>query len=350
MKVLMRSHLTDTNPYLMLLVNALSSVGITVVPALTGHLFLIRSYLKHGRPDIFHLQWHHGYFSGNTLPVAIFRTTLFLLQLLGFKLIGVRLVWTVHNVINHEKHLAHWELLACRLLARLVDAIIVHCGSAVSIVARAYKISQTVIHVVPHGHYSDAYPLPMAKYKARTALGLPHSKRIFLYFGQIRDYKGVESLLEAFVRLESDNVCLIIAGQPKTARLRNVVEEAAKQDSRIQLHLDFLDDELLVRYLSAADLAVLPYKEVLTSGAVILASSVGCPLLIPSIGCLCDYDPAAAIFYDPEVEQSLVRALKEGLSAPVETMGVAAHKHVQSATWPLAAAKTVETYYAICGT
>lgn len=348
MKVLMRSHLNDTNPYMRLLVNSLEAAGVTICPARSGRFFLYRSLRQYGRPDVFHLQWHHAYFEGKHLPQAAMRTAFFLLQLIMLKIMGVRLVWTVHNVVNHERHRVEWELFACRLMARLVNAIVVHCEAAVPIVAGKYKVSARSFHVVPHGHYIDVYAPPDDKRSSRTHLGLPLDDVLLLYFGQIRPYKGLEALTQAFGALDSDNVRLVVAGEPKSEDLRQMLEEASKHDVRILLHLDYIDDEQLSHFLSAADLIVLPYQEVLTSGAAILAASFERPVLVPSMGCLCELDATAAIYFDPNSELSLQSALKNALSAPLDVMGKAAREYVERASWSLVAARTLETYHAVC--
>ena len=79
---------------------------------------------------------------------------------------------------------------------------------------------------------------------------------------------------------------LIVAGEPRAAALRAEIERAAAGDPRIELRLAFVPDEALQVYLRAADLVVLPYEEILNSGAALLALSFDCPILVPDKGSL----------------------------------------------------------------
>ena len=157
------------NPYLRLLARALEAVGVRVhLDEMHRFAMLWAAVLKHGKPDLIHLQWQHAFFTARSLSLAMVRTVEFFLQWLTLRLLGVRFVWTVHNLVSHERQQAAWELRACRLLARAVDRMVVHCDVAAPIVASAYRVYAEHVSVVPHGHYGDWYPAPIAKEEARS--------------------------------------------------------------------------------------------------------------------------------------------------------------------------------------
>ncbi len=83
-------------------------------------------------------------------------------------------------------------------------------------------------------------------------------------------------------------------------------------DVRINLVPEFIADEAIQVYLNAADIFVLPYKDITTSGAAFLALSFGRPIIAPSIASFPEVvTPQSGILYDPQKTNSLVSALQE---------------------------------------
>jgi glycosyltransferase involved in cell wall biosynthesis len=99
--------------------------------------------------------------------------------------------------------------------------------------------------------------------------------------GYVRAYKNVPRLIQAFRALQGQDLVLLIAGESKSPELSAQIGEAAASDPRIRMDLRFLDEARVHRYVSAADLVALPYREVLNSGSAILALSLDRPVLAP---------------------------------------------------------------------
>lgn len=102
-----------------------------------------------------------------------------------------------------------------------------------------------------------------------------------LNFGIIRDYKGVDTLLDVVRRIDDDGLTLRVVGRPATDRWRQVVVDAAAADPRVQPVLDFVPDAELVAHVGEAQLVVLPYRELHNSGAVLVPLSLDRPVLVP---------------------------------------------------------------------
>lgn len=346
MKVVFTSNNQD-NPYMALLTGSLTTQGLEVGATQPGKFFLWQHVLKQGRPDIFHLQWHHDFFMAAHPLHTILRTVQFFVQLIVLRIFGVRFVWTVHNIINHEKRFAVWERLASRLLVRLVNGVIVHCSAAKPLVSTAFGISSDRLYVVPHGHYADWYPPAVSQQSARLILKIPPEARVLLFFGQIRAYKGIDRLLDLFSTFPGQDIRLVVAGKPVTTHLAESLAGQTDRDPRVITDFTFIPDERLITYLSACDLVVLPYRDSLTSGAAILAASYCRPVLAPKLGCMGEMPPQAAIVYDPDHEDGLSIALTQALSSPLPEMGRAAKAYINQFPWSLVAHRTIEVYRSI---
>jgi len=282
------------------------------------------------------------------LPGSTWRTALFFGQVLALKSLGVRLVWTVHNLVNHERRHEALEIGACRLLARLVDAVIVHCDAAARRVSEAYRISGDSIHVVPHGRYGGWYGSPPGRSEARDALAIaPDCGTVFLHFGQIRPYKGIDRLLTAFRSLPADDALLLVVGEARYPWLAEELERLAAADERVRLELDFVSDQRLLLYLAACDAVVLPYTSSLTSGSAVLAAGYGRPIIAPDLGCLSEFPEGSALLYRADDPRGLASAMASARSAPLDEMGLRARNHVDRHTWDAVGQTTAEIYHRV---
>jgi glycosyltransferase involved in cell wall biosynthesis len=120
---------------------------------------------------------------------------------------------------------------------------------------------------------------PFAASKARHELGLGRGK-IALMFGVIEPYKGLEEVIDWWRRTRPD-VQLAIVGRPHTTHYGAEVLSRVDHDKNIITDFDWLSDERLRLWLSAADVTLFNYRQIFTSGAASLARSFGVPILLP---------------------------------------------------------------------
>jgi glycosyltransferase involved in cell wall biosynthesis len=288
------------NPYCDLLYRSLTARGVTVEASAE---LSARWLLRHVRDvKVLHLHWPEFYYRSDGRPTAR-SVTAFVAALLLARLLRYRVVWTVHNALPHEHHtvdrVLRWLLVRS---ARLV----VHAEAAQAALPQRRRPAA----VVPHGHYIGCYPDALSAADARRTLGLAAADRVFVCFGQLRAYKGIGELVEAFAGVPGPGVHLVIAGRPATDADAEIVRTGARRDSRVQTHLGFVPDSDVQRFLKAADFAVLPYRDVLTSGGAMLALSFARPLVVPRRGCLVELEhEGCAIGYDPDAPDGLRAAL-----------------------------------------
>lgn len=269
------------NPHQWLLYRQLQSLGVEIDEFRLAHLWA-------GQHDIVHIHWAEQYaISKRNLRAALFNAASFLTAVDVGRRRGTRVVWTVHNILPHEQfhpRLQRWVLGA---FARRVDATIHMSEAARTAAIAAYPILRRALAVViPHGHYRDVYPHEASAAEARARLAVSPSARVLLYLGQIRRYKNVPELVRAFGELADQEAVLLVAGDPRPIELGAVIQTLAANDARVRPSLRWIDDDQVQYYLRAANLVVLPYREVLNSGTAHLALSFDRPVLVPDQGSL----------------------------------------------------------------
>lgn len=349
MKVVFIPDYRKGNPYQRLLANSLSKEGVEVIFISTFSLLGLFKKLKNNwKPDALHIHWPHKYIMSNNLIFSIIKSILFLIGLLILKFYRVKLIWTVHNLISHESEFKNVELFFTNLLAKLCDKVIVHSESASNEVNKFYKIKKSKIKIIFHGNYIGQYENSISKEKARKILGIDLKNFIFLSFGQIRKYKGLPNLVESFIQLSSIHKFLLIVGKPSSLKIKKYLEKRCARNVNIRFIPEFIKDKKIQIYMNSADVIALPYKSILTSGAIILAMSFKRPIIAPRIGCIKDtLDNEGSFLYDPNKKNGLLEAMEKALNLDkkvVDEMGKHNYRLIKKIKWSDIAKKTYNVY------
>lgn len=350
MRVLSMPDYSRDNPYQRLLAAGLAGEGVRSVGGRPGRrqpFPVLVAWLRAGRPRVLHLHWTHEYLKGAAGPTRLNRWR-FLGQLRLLRRLGVRIVWTMHNLGGHDGLRHASEMAVHRELVSLADAVICHCTAARDAAIAAYGLDAAdaaKLHVVPHGSYLGAYPDAVSRAEARARLGLPESGPVLLFLGAVRGYKGTDDLVDAFRGVVDPAARLLIAGKPRGEGISARLAAAAAADRRIVLALRYIADDELQVWLGAADVVVLPFRDILTSGSAILGLSFGRPIVAPALGCLPETVPASAgVLYDPDAAGALGEALGTALQGDLAAMGSAARERAEELAWDPIAAATAALY------
>jgi beta-1,4-mannosyltransferase len=340
------------NPYQDQLAAGLAEHGVRVRMA-RGYLqlFPLLQAAAFGgpRPDVLHLHWTHPYlYWSRNRGFSNLLAHRLVLQLRLVRRSGIRIVWTLHNIGAHDRDDPR-ELRVARQVAALADTLIAHCQAARDEAIEALQLPaerQERLVVIPHGHYIGAYPSEMSRDEARRSFGFGTTERVYLMFGRLRRYKGTDELLEAFRQLEDPNARLLLAGRPYTPEVRAELEAMATRDPRVIARLEFIPDVEIQRYMRAADVAVLPFRDVLTSGSVVLAMSFGLPVIGPRLGCLPEtLGPDGRLLYDPAAPDGLAGSLRMALTADLAAIGASNRAQMNGLDWREVAQRTIELAY-----
>jgi beta-1,4-mannosyltransferase len=279
----------DDNPYPRLLQEALAARGVETVAGAARPTWVLRC----GRGvDVAHLHWIELYvntrgglaqrFPPLSGPIYVLRAARLLAALALLRLTGAGLVWTVHNVRPHEQRFPRLDRLVTRAVAALSSGLVVHSDFARRRLQREYPWLRRPVWVAPHGNYVGSYPeAGRDRSELRAGLGIPDDAFVFLIFGQLRPYKRVDEAIRAFRALPGDAAHLLVAGAPFDEGVRERIQTAAGGDPQVHLRLGFVDDADVAALHVAADAAVIAYPEVFSSGALLLALSLGLPVVAP---------------------------------------------------------------------
>lgn len=262
------------------------------------------------------------------------------------RLLGLRLAWTAHNVLPHSPVFPN-DIAARRLLVGQCDVVFGHSSWTLSGLTEIGAVPRRWA-MIRHAPFEHAAPVSPTSQPSST-----NGTRELLFFGKVFEYKGVEDLLEALARLpESCRVHLTVAGQCSDAGLRSRIEASArKAGHRVSLRLQHLPDSDIEQLMQQADVVVLPFRRITTSGSALLALSYGKPLVIPALPALADLPDGAAFRYDGSVE-GLASTLQSVIAADdslLPRMSTAALAYCSEATWAQAARTTVAEFRKILG-
>lgn len=214
-----------------------------------------------------------------------------------------KVVCIADNIIPHEHRMGD-ELLATYFL-NAVDGCVTMSKSVLKDL-RAIKPKLPAVYT-PHPLY-DNYGPSISLEQARTELKIPVAEKVVLFFGFIRQYKGLDMLLEALAKNEVKqmNVKLLLAGEfyGDEDYYQKLIEKLQLQD-RIYLHTSFIPNDAVGTYFCAADAVVLPYRSATQSGITQVAYHYDVPMIVTRVGGLPElvHDQVVGSVVEPNTEE-----------------------------------------------
>lgn len=215
-----------------------------------------------------------------------------------------RVVALADNILPHEKRPG--DRFFTRYFLGAVDACLTMSRS-VEEDLRQFSATMPAA-CIPHPIY-DNYGEKVGREAALSHLGLDENTRYLLFFGFIRDYKGLDLLLEAMAddRIRRMNVKLIVAGEyygnqaVYEKQIRNLGIE-----NQLVLKTDYIPSEEIRHYFAAADLVVQPYKSATQSGISQMAYHFEKPMVVTAVGGLAEIVPHGRAGYVVPVEAKAI--------------------------------------------
>ncbi len=290
--------------------------------------------LRRLQPDVIHFQW--------TVVPAIDRHFLKKLRAIA------PCILTVHDTNAFLAPSSRLQKAGWLAILRAFDRLIVHTQTGKQALV-AKGIGEGRIAVIPHGVFDRAVTDPV------NATSAPSDRCVFLAFGSIKPYKGIDILIRALAQLPDElrrRVQIVIAGNPGGLEndLRSLAREMGVADS-IEWQLGFVPDEDIPGLFARSHAAVFPYREIDASGALMTALPYGKAIIASRLGLFSELlkDGVTAHLVEPENPASLAAAIADVVNDPIaaQQMGQSAAALAWDVlSWNNIARLTLEAYEA----
>lgn len=201
------------------------------------------------------------------------------------KAYGTKFLFTLHDVLPFDEDKRLMKLL--KMFYSLADQFTVGNEGEKQKLMKHFNIPSDRIQVIPHGIYNLFDRNLYTKQFAQGYLGLPKDKKILLFFGWLREYKGFEYLIKAakIMSKKNDNFIIYVASGLKYAPKELVENSLAliqkyNLQDKIMLNLNYLDTLDIEAIFKATDVVVLPYTHASQSGVMMMAFGFNKPVVI----------------------------------------------------------------------
>lgn len=244
------------------------------------------------------------------------------------KLAGMKLVVTAHDVESFKDGLSDQRFV--RWSYGLADAVIAHNQASAAEVVSKLGVAPERLFVVRHGNYVPFVSAPPPREEARRRVGLDGDGPALLFFGQIKEVKGLDVLLAAFGRVapEFPSARLVIAGRvwkDDFGKYRQLIEELGIAAQVVE-HIRYIRDDEVSTFYGAADAVVLPYRRIYQSGVLLMAMSYGVASVVSDLPAMLETieDGVSGLAFKSGDSEALAAVLRRVLADPKGCSDIAA--------------------------
>lgn len=279
-KILILPDAGYVNPFQQQLMRFLQGNGLKVCTAPSRRFFATWRAVRQHRPNIVYFDWIQSFIIGRNLPVTLLKCFTFALEILYLtKIRRIPVLHTLHNLRNHGKRQVGIERRMYRFFLRHCTRIRVYSPTTITKARRLFGIPTDHFRVIQDVPFHYFYPNNSGFAESRNHLGMDESAFVYLFLGMVKPYKGLETLIAAFRKLEDPQLRLVIAGISDSPEYARQIQHLADGDLRITYQNQFIAIKNVQYYLNAAQVVVLPFRNVEHSGSMDLALSFGKPVI-----------------------------------------------------------------------
>ncbi len=239
------------------------------------NIYRVASAIKKQSPDMVIIQWWHPYFAPCYYIIS--------------KILGKRIkrIFVCHNVFPHERF--PMDRFLTRLVLKNGDGFLVHSESDRRDLLQIKADAKYIKNPIPTYDVFKIRGLTIEE--ARTELNENTDTKLLLFFGFVREYKGLKHLLRALplVVEKVTNVKLLVVGSfgdDKAEYLELI--ESCKMQKYVKIEDSYVPDNEIEKYFAACDAVVIPYESATQSGIVQLAYEFEKPVIVTEVGGLPD--------------------------------------------------------------
>lgn len=240
--------------------------------------------------DVLHLQWPESLYRWGTCASGNASVGEIAARLDWFKELGSTIVYTAHNIEPHEQDAIGQEVY--RLFLDRSEIIAHHGKASIDMLMAAFPELKRKRHIVcRHGDYLIEFQR-RTKAICREELGIPMHRIVILHFGLLRQYKGLDFVLQVFRRASVQQSHLLIAGRADDIVLRRKLRVRSAIAKLLRRPETFLIRSIrqseVPTLFCCADLLLLGHSKGLTTGLIPLAATYGLPVVYPELGCFAE--------------------------------------------------------------
>ena len=262
------------NSYVQSFYGALQSEGIQIDDSLVYQNDWLHQHQS--TVDGIHLQWAENFWPrrGEAGTTRRLRSVFGLKRFLRIaKRLGLLRLGTLHNTQPHEG--SDWvDHIGMRQFVRELDIVICHSQSSVDEAVARFGVAQERCVTVSHGNYAGQFPAPSPCSRIRAKFGLPSDSRIYTCLGCVREYKGFDIAIDAFIKRPGLGH-LVVAGRPEPLSLKDSLLRQIQNAPHIHLIARELTPQEYIDLLSISEATLLPYRNITGSGALLAAWTAG---------------------------------------------------------------------------
>ena len=250
--------------------------------------------------QILYFHWPESIWRSSSQVMSLLKACAFVVFLSFTKKLGIKLVFSGHNVMPHYKPgNKRLEYFMRQWILKKFDLIIVHAYNAKKDFQKRFEVQSEKYVLGVHGLYDEHYRFTCSMKEARIKLEVPLDQRIIMLHYNHNAYKGSKTFLMSWVEEGISDFLMIIGNPP-----RDIIDIVKEHGNYIIIPNDTLDnsfmsDEKLIQSVIAADFIALPYESITTSGAYFLAISYDKPVIAPDLSFFkLHTTPKTALLYD----------------------------------------------------
>lgn len=345
-RVLMHPAAED-NPYLVVLKEQMERHGakVTMIDNLEKSE-LLRLAPLYDVLHIFNIMEYHSPFASSDALKQITRFGRRFANLWMTKRMGLKLFWTLYNDPKGDYSSEKLEMIGRKMMFRQADRIICPSRATARLLRERYPdLPEHKVAHIPHHNFGDYYPKMVERRIARRHLGITCRGRVYVCFGGIHPYKGISDIIPLFGRHPMKDHTLLVAGTPSNENYADTIRGLCERYDNVHAFIKNIARDEVQYYLQAADIFVMPYKDVLNSGSLMLAMRFGKPLVAPRVGSIPEVvNQVCAVLFEQAGSHELKKALIQSLDMNIEKAAQEARRISESYSAERLSRRMINTY------
>ena len=268
------------NPFQYQLASFLRKQGHRVDIGQKKTLGSIFTAIRQHQPDILYFDWVHSFILGKSLWWSWLKSLVFVLEILFAKYVKkIPMVHTLHNLQNHAGLYLGLERIMYGFFLKNCSKIRVYSETTKQDASLKFGLNPNKIHVIQDLPFHFYYENNRSKNEAKKQLNLDENVFVFLFFGEIKPYKGLQNLLPVFNKVAKENDILLIAGKSYDTDFLDSLQKITGDNQQVLWFHRFIEDSEVQLFFNAADVVLLPFVRIDHSGSIDLAMSFSKPVI-----------------------------------------------------------------------